>query len=374
MADPLDVLRRRGDSAQPDPAFRSALMAELRRAMTRGDAHLSPLDIGTEPAPLEVVVSPSPSPSTPSSGPSSGRSRRYVAIGAAAAAVVALVVTGILVTRDDDVEPAAGLPVATDATSSGTAVETTIVETVAPTTVAPTSTAAPTTNAPITVPPGDDAELAEALLLEEPEYAEGWFALDLGVNAVPTKVVQLDAAVADGLPSCAGYVDVVFEGPRRPASVAYRWFFHPDPAAQMVQYVVVLPDEAAATAMFDATEDPNFVDGCLSDYIATFPNEYCCDVNVPASPLSIEGKVEAPAITIAGDQSSVRAYVGSWIDEQGVSHGPEQWVSATVRVGRSVMTIDALVEGEGAVPVIGLDEFEQIVARLVDKAEEALGD
>jgi hypothetical protein len=292
-----------------------------------------------------------------------------VAIGAAAAAVVALVVTGILVTRDDDVDPAAGLPVATDATSSGTADET-----LAPTTAVP-ATAAPTTVAPTTtVPPGDDAELAESMLLEESEYAEGWYALDVGVNVVPTKVVQLDAAVADGLPSCAGYVDVVFEGPRRPAGVAYRWFFHPDPASQLLQYVVVLPDEAAAVAMFDATEEPDFVDGCLSDYIAMFPNEVCCDVNVPESPLRVDGKVEPPALTLPGDQSSVRAYVGSWIDEQGVSHGPEQWVSATVRVGRSVMTIEALVEGEGAVPLIGLDEFEQIVARLVDKAEEALGD
>lgn len=365
MVDPLDVLRRRGDSAQPDPAFRSALMAELRRAMTREDAHLSALDIGTEPAPLEVVVtttpstSPSPSPSTPS-----GPSRRYVAIGAAAAAVVALVVTGILVTRDDDVDPAAGLPVATDATSSGTAVETTIVETVAPTTVVATTT----------VPPGSDAELAESMLLKESEYAEGWYALDVGVNVVPTKVVQLDAAVADGLPSCAGYVDVVFEGPRRPAGVAYRWFFHPDPASQLLQYVVVLPDEAAAKAMFDATEEPDFVDGCLSDYIAMFPNEVCCDVNVPESPLRVEGKLESPALSLSGDQSSMRVYEGSWVDQQGESHGPEQWASATVRVGRSVMMIEALVEGEDAVPVVGLDEFEQIVARLVDKAEEALGD
>ena len=355
MADPFDALRRRDGTsapAPPDPDFRSALMAELERALTRDDSHLSPLVTGSEPVPLEVTVSSPISTSAPSGSPN----RRFLAIGLAAAAVVALVLTGVLVTRDDDVEPVAALPVGTDS-----AVPTT---TAAPTTTAdPMTTAAPPATEPTV---GNESETAEAVLLSASDYDPAW-------GEAPFKVAAFDAMVAEGLPSCAAYVDVVFEGPSRPAGVAYRWFFHADPSAVMLQYVVVLPDDAAAAAMFDATEDPAFVDGCLTDYIATFSNEYCCDVNVPYSPLTIEGKVDPPALTLPGDQSSVRGYEGFWIDEKGVSHGPEQWVSATIRVGRSVTVVEALVEGEGGVPMIGLDEFEQIVARIVDQAEVVLG-
>jgi hypothetical protein len=362
MADPFDALRRRdGVSAQapPDPAFRSALLAELERALTRDDAHLSPLVTGSEPVPLEVTVSSPISPSAPSGSPN----RRFLAIGLAAAAVVALVVTGVLVTRDDDVEPVAAVPVATDSASSDAAGSSS-----APTTTAaPTTTVVPTTETPA----GDDAERATSILLEESEYADGWFDLSSGVVVSPTRAVQLDAAVAEEVPSCRAYIDVVFEGPRRPAGVAYRWFFHPSPRSMMLQYVVVLPDEAAAIRMFEATEEPAF-SACLSDYLATIPNTDCCDVDVVESPLRVDGKVEAPPLTIAGDQASVRSYVSSWTDEQGVSHGPEHWVSATIRVGRSITVIEALVEGEGAIPLVGLDDFEQIAARAAAKAERVL--
>ena len=314
MADPLDVLRRRGDSAQPDPAFRSALMAELRRAMTRDDAHSSPLDTGTEPAPLEVVVSTSqsPSPSTPS-----GPSRRYVAIGAAAAAVVAIVVTGLLVSRDDDVEPAAGLPIATDATSSAAAA-TSIVETVDPTTVAPT------TVAPTTVPPLTDDEIAAAGLLSADEVGDGY------QHASGVLTFTLDRAGGPGTtsPACSPFLETVFENADRPASVDVRGFR--TVGAAMQQQVIVFADQADAEAMMAAVGDPGFP-ACLGAitteaYTAMDPPELTArSALVPA---------EARPLRAVGDDMVVLRVTGTYVF--GGTTFDDDGLTPFVRVGRAV--------------------------------------
>ena len=178
-------------------------------------------------------------------------------IGAAAAAVVALVVTGILVTRDDDVEPAAGLPVATDATSSA-ASGTSIVETVAPTTVAPT-TVAPTTVAPTTVGPTvpslPDDEIAVAGLLSANEIGDGY-----EESGTPTFTLDRSGGPGATSAACSPFLDTVFESADRPATVAVRAFTKP--GATMQQYVVVFADRADAEAMMVAINDPAFPE-CL---------------------------------------------------------------------------------------------------------------
>ena len=223
-----------------------------------------------------------------------------------------------------------------------------------PTTVAPTSTtAAPTT----TVASLNDEEIANSTLLRAGEFVSGW---DFGGGAP----FSMDGNVAAGLPACAPYVDTVFESPARPAVTDWQGFTLPPGPAFSVQYVVVLPTEAEAIDMMTAIKEPAFLHDCLPAYWATFHN------TTPTTYIPmVEGvDSEPPTLNIPADDMWVRAYDGTVNEVPNYS----RFVSATLRVGRVVTIMEGYLSTSTGDTVMTLDDYAAAMARVVDRARNAL--
>ena len=186
----------------------------------------------------------------------------------------------------------------------------------APSTTGSTTTAVPATT---TVPVSTDRRIADASMAADGDIGEGW---TLRPNDEPW---LLDAAAAAAIPSCAPFLDIVFESERRPATVASAMFAKGF-SGRTVAYVVVLPDEARATAMIDAVASPEF-ETCMLDYLSRPTPE---DGGQHTSK-----HLDWPALDLAGDQSvllgTTETYVGAYGDP---AEYPAPW--AFFRSGRVV--------------------------------------
>jgi hypothetical protein len=189
--------------------------------------------------------------------------------------------------------------------------------------------------------------------------------------------VVLDRSLAAQVPACAPYLDTVFEGPARPAESALRHFYLDSVPAQTRQYVLVFPTDAAAGDFFDATASPIFRSDCLEPYRALTQevvNNFCCNPLEPGTPTLSGTRIEGGTVPGA-DQSELRLSDAEfWTDEVGVRHGPEEFIQATVRVGRVVAVVEAILTTEARVTVFTLEEFQGVCERMVQRASAALID
>jgi hypothetical protein len=236
-----------------------------------------------------------------------------------------------------------------------------------------------TTTIDAIVPPGPDQALAESILLLGSEHRPLW------TDGPGT--IELDAEAAAEIAGCAPYVDTVFESPGRPAAVAATTLSEPfsgfgdpyPPGFRASQYVVVFPTEALAGAMYDALRDPVFVDECLSAYVELIApggivkkGGFAGTAGAGWVPF-VGTPVEAPSVGRFGDESTVGAYERSWklIWEEEIV-GPDLLYTATVRVGRVVTIVDAMIVSGWDGVVSDAEEFARLVETVVDKTKAEL--
>jgi hypothetical protein len=188
---------------------------------------------------------------------------------------------------------------------------------------APSATESASTVPPVvatTTPMLSDQEIADASMLADGEIGERW------VLAPDDAAWHLDAGAAAAIPSCAPFIDVVFESERRPAAVASAMFVKGVVGAHTIAYVVVLPDEAGARAMMDAVAGADF-EACLLDYQSR---------PTPGSGgQHISAHLDWPPLDLAGDQSVLIGTNETFTGDSGLPWTyPAAW--AFVRSGRIV--------------------------------------
>lgn len=317
----------------PDREFASRLQVELEARLAARQPSATDL---TEENELMTVETEQPE---------HGRRRWMLAV---AASLIALVAAGVvLATRNAD----SSTPPSGDSGQPRTPI----------TTATPTTTAAPTT----TIPPLSDAQIANAVLLEDKDYDAPGFLRNWSLP------VRMNAEIASEHPECAAYVDVVFDSPSRPAAIRYAAFYHEisSPAA-MFEYVVVHPDANQAQEMLDAMREPAFLGECVPEYTSTLPTT-CCDSITEWFPIFVGTELDPPALDVGADDIWVRAYEGTWTDDQGVVHGPEVFAWAAVRVDRIYASIEVMTTAADGSSVTSLEQFEAIVKRMVERAAAA---
>jgi hypothetical protein len=206
----------------------------------------------------------------------------------------------------------------------------------------------------------DDAFLARSVVLDNADYGIRDFA------ASASGPVRMDGVVAAGLTPCQQFIDTVFESERRPAAVAYKTFYSASIPALVPNYVVVHPSVEQATAMLDGMQDPAFQNECVPAYNTTLP------LQAPDAeywfPFFVGGELLAPEIQVAADDILVRRYTGTWTDDEGVVHGPEEFAYAAVRVGRIVASIEVELTDTNGEQVTSLQQFENVVQLLAVRA------
>jgi hypothetical protein len=320
-------------AVSPDREFDARLRAELEARLAARQPSATNLPKENE----FMTIQPDRAPS---------RRRWLVPIAVSMIAVLGVGVVAAVASRDTDTPTA---PVAN--------------ETVAPTTLAPTTTPAPTTT---TIPPPTDADIAAGVLLKNSEYDPQEFYIAPGVRA------RMDADIARQLPECAKYVDTVFESSARQAATADEFFgrLSSTEPAGVVEYVVVHPSADQAAAMFDAMQEPAFLDGCVPAYVSTLPQQ-CCSEHEAWFPVDSGNQPDPPKLDVGADDTLITSTIGTRTDEHGVVHGPEGFAWTAVRVGRVVAMIEVLTTATDGSTVTSIDQFEAIVKRMVERAASA---
>lgn len=369
MSDAFDLLRSTTDRAEPDPVFRARLIESLGRALDASATNPpGPVHATTTRARDDTLVAldrlaPTRRDRVP-------RGRRVVLVVASLGVAVTAAVAIIARERSHDVTPAIS-PVATRPLETGPSSPSATGVPTAPTTTASTTTSSSTTTVATTTSiafdPAIDSEIAKAMLLTAEEFGQGW-------TTVAFKDVVLDREVAATVPGCAAYLDTVFEGPGRRAVTDFRHFQSPLPAI-LRQYVVVFPHQDDAQAMFDATTESEFGDDCFRQYYERtdeYTGNWCCDPEDPATP-PLYGRTISTSRTFGADDIDLRVDDGQyWTDADGVVHGPETLTSATLRVGRAIIVLEAILRDEFGNPVQTEAEFESVLSVAASRAREAL--
>lgn len=339
MTDPLDALRHTTGATAPDPEFRARLMAELGDALAGRPA----VDSSSKAEHRHSSRRSVPDPDTPTvmeiSMDTSSRTRwtRRAFPVAAALALVAVIVAALVVSQDRDNEPAVAAPTTTIGIQP-----------------AATTTSVPSTTLAL---PQSDVAIAEAGLLtyEDIDFiGGGWTEGFVG------EVGPMDSATAATVPSCAPFVDVVFENDGRPATIRKRWFGRLDGLIE--QDVVVFPTLDGAVAMMDAVADPAFP-ACWADFGEVALNSLECCEGATSEP------VEPHAIRRFGDQMVNLAFAG-----QALINGvptPGEGAMVFVRVGRAVMFVNPPAILDTGEPGYSDEQVEQFLAISVAKLRAA---
>jgi hypothetical protein len=171
-----------------------------------------------------------------------------------------------------------------------------------------------------------DERVAEASLLQSDEYSSNY------ITTAFQRVV-LDADLAATLPECAAFT-AAFPSGARPAVTASRWFADRT-AGLALQFVMVLPDKAAAKVTFDAIAAAGFDDACMPAYLRHVRRTSCCAFDEDYVPFQV-GNRPSPHLGLPGDQTLVRENEGTWVDPGGHVHGPDRVTTVTLRVGRTI--------------------------------------
>lgn len=353
MTDPFESLRHHAEgtgSTAIDPRFRAELLDEARRRLS-SDASAGSI------RPRAATDTPTPIPMEPipmlAKNP---RKTRPLLLAAACAALVAAGIVAVVALKNDDVPGNAQHPsVDTPAAAPGATAPPTPTPAQTPTTVASTST---TTVSPVRL----DRQMASSILLTVDEYAPGW-------QVVPTASVDpssgFDPDVASGLPECAPFVENVF-GVVDDAGRNDLNFYHPPPSeAAFGQFVIVLPDVATARAVFDIVNTHAFGD-CSRAYATKLGS------GGQWLPIAFERPVSPAPFEPVGDDLVYRTYDFSWVDDGGITHGPETAHEAAMRIGRTITFIGILKVGEDGVPIADDAQFRQILLNIQARTDAAL--
>lgn len=190
--------------------------------------------------------------------------------------------------------------------------------------------------------------IARAALLQPDDIGDGW--QDYG----PDSAFPMTAELAASVPSCARFVDVVFEGNTgvwastalgRNMDIAFT-------------SVTLFPTNAEAAAMVAATATPEF-DQCWSDF-----NE----VATVELPFGIESasyeSVEPPDVELGGDSSSLHALDGTIT--LGSTKIPDTCVCAFVQQGRTVVAFHS------AAPVFTPAERNEVIAAALARVDQTV--
>ncbi len=194
----------------------------------------------------------------------------------------------------------------------------------------------------------DGVEIAEAALLQPADVGDGW--QDLGSQFAWPMTAELAASV----PSCAPFVDVVFEGNTgvwahttlgRNTDIAFT-------------SVTVFPTEAEAAAMVAATAAPEF-DQCWAEF-----NEVgVVSMGIGVDSASYES-VEPPDVDLGGDSSSLQALEGTMMF--GATSVPDSCVCAFVQQGRTVVTFHS------AAPIFSSAARGDVIAAALARVDETV--
>ena len=208
--------------------------------------------------------------------------------------------------------------------------------------------ASASTDTPGVVSVAGDAGIAQAALLQPGDIGEGW--QDYGPDSAFSMTAQLAASV----PSCAAFVDVVFEGNTgvwattalgRNADIVFT-------------SITLFPTDTEAAAMVAATATPEF-DQCWSDF-----NEVAA-VELPFGIDSASYEpVEPPDVELGGDSSSLHALDGTI--RLGSTNLPDTCICAFVQKGRAVIAFHS------AVAVFSTAERSDVIATAVARVDETV--
>jgi hypothetical protein len=195
----------------------------------------------------------------------------------------------------------------------------------------------------------DEQAIALAALLQPDDVGEGW--RDYG----PDSAFPMTAELAASVPSCAPFVDVVFEGN---AGVWASTGLGRDLDIAFTS-ITVFPTAADAAAMVAATATPEF-EQCWADF-----NE----VAVVELPFGIESAsyepVEPPAVKLGGDSSSLHALGGTVT--LGSTELADSCVCAFVQQGRTVVVFHS------SAPLFDAAERAEVIATALDRVDETVG-
>lgn len=193
-----------------------------------------------------------------------------------------------------------------------------------------------------------DEGIARAALLQPDDIGDDW--QDYG----PDSAFPMTAELAAAVPSCAPFVDIVFDGNSgvwastglgRDMDIAFA-------------SVTVFATEAEAAAMVAATDTSEF-DQCWADF-----NE----VAVVALPFGVDSasyeSVEPPDVALGGDSSSLHALDGTIT--LGSSEVPDSCVCAFVQKGRTVVAFHS------AAPVFSDAERGDVITTAVARVDETV--
>jgi hypothetical protein len=201
---------------------------------------------------------------------------------------------------------------------------------------------------PTEVSASDAVNVASAALLRPDDVGEGW--QDFGTGAAFPMTAELAASV----PSCAAFVDVVFEGNN--AEWAHTGLGRNMDIA--FTSVAVFDNEADAAAMVAATATPEF-DQCWTDF-----NE----VAIVELPFGIESasyeSVAPPDVELGGDSSSLHALEGTIM--LGNTSVPDSCVCAFVQEGRTVVTFHS------AAPIFSAATRRDVIAAALARVDETV--
>jgi hypothetical protein len=164
----------------------------------------------------------------------------------------------------------------------------------------------------------------------------------------------MSRTIAVTIPGCEPYLDVAFTTAE--AHETFRWFtLDPDFYSQ---YVVVFPDQDAASQWFDVISDETFLATCATPlFDAQFPDEW---VPVTASNLPV------PSLALDGDGVSLGHAEYDFTRAEGSAAHTEA-LEARIRIGRIVTVIT------GADPRLQTNQqFQTTVGRAVQQARAAL--
>ena len=203
----------------------------------------------------------------------------------------------------------------------------------------PTDTAGPST---------DEQATARAALLQSADLGAGW--QDLG----PDFAFPMTAELAASVPSCAPFVDVVFEGNTgvwastglgRNMDIAFT-------------SVTLFPSDTEAATMVAATATPEF-DQCWADF-----NEVAV-VELPFGITSASYEsAEPPDIELGGGSSSLHALDGTIT--LGSTDVPDTCVCAFVQQGRTVVAYHS------AAPVFTPAERNDVIAAALARVDQTV--
>jgi len=285
--------------------------------------------------------------------------RRLCSVRRSLAIVLAAVSAGCSTAHDAHVHSSS-----TDTTTVGTT-STTSVPPRAATTSPPTATedtapasSAPPTSAEPPPPAGSDAAIARGLMIDPTALGAEWHRTD-------GPAIGLDRSTITDIEGCVNIQHLVFDPLAFPRTTESRWLTD-DQHQPISQFAAVFADNVVA-ATFDVwLNGPLYAPDCGEQFYDEWASSPCCggdEAVLPRISSGPEVEVSIPPQREVG--TTVRRTDVFWTDAAGRRHGPETRLTALVRIGRAITTLEVVESGEDGVVVTPIEEFEQVLGAVI---------